>query len=237
MERELLEDAGLTAAEATVYLALLELGRTKSGAIIEKTHIQPSVVFNALHGLQAKGLLTSVKIGKHSRYTASNPTVIRDILWEKSRRFEQVLPALIAKKAQSIEEGAELYEGLTGIQTMFFSMIEDAKEGEEFLYFDAEEHLQEQRAKLIYLPLHARFKEKGIIARGIQQTKSKTKTIYSKTIQLRTTTQTIPPDTSIFRNKLAFVTWSDTPKAILITSEQLANQYTKFWKEFWDKST
>jgi DNA-binding MarR family transcriptional regulator len=62
MENTLLEDVGLTAAEAAVYLALLELDKTKSGAVIEKTGLQPSVVFHALHSLRAKGLLTSVKI-------------------------------------------------------------------------------------------------------------------------------------------------------------------------------
>jgi hypothetical protein len=133
-----------------------------------------------------------------------------------------------------VQEGAEIYEGIAGIQAMFFDMIEDAKRGEEFLYFDAEEHDQEQRAKLVYLPLHARFKAKGVIAKGIQQSTSKTRKIYGKTINLRTTINTIPPDTSIFRNKLAIVTWTKTPKAVLITSEQLAQQYRRCWQEFWE---
>jgi sugar-specific transcriptional regulator TrmB len=98
MENTLLEDVGLTAAEAAVYLALLELDKTKSGAVIEKTGLQPSVVFHALHSLRAKGLLTSVKIGKHNRYAATSPTALRDLLEQRKARFEKSIASVASEK-------------------------------------------------------------------------------------------------------------------------------------------
>ena len=45
----------------------------------------------------------------------------------------------------------------------------------------------------------------------------------------------IPPTISIFRDKIAMMSWGDLekPKGILITSREMAIQYTKFFKEMW----
>lgn len=44
MDTQILEDIGLTNAEIKVYIALLELGTSTAGPIIEKTGLQNSVV-------------------------------------------------------------------------------------------------------------------------------------------------------------------------------------------------
>ena len=60
----LLQEIGFTKAEATVYLNLLKLGKTKSGSIIKLSGLQSSVVHNALNTLIDKGFVSYVLEGK-----------------------------------------------------------------------------------------------------------------------------------------------------------------------------
>jgi HTH-type transcriptional regulator, sugar sensing transcriptional regulator len=229
-----LVDLGLTNTEISVYLALLDLGKTKSGAIVDRTKLHPSVIFLALHTLKDKGLLTTIRAGKTALYVAADPAAFVSLADSRKQNVEKLVPQLRARKTTITSEGAELYEGIRGIQALFFSLIEDAKKGDEFFYFDAEEHGQEERAELVYLPFHARAKEKGVLVRGIQRRESKTKQSYGSVAMLRFTDQVIPPDTSIFKDKLVLVTWSETPKGVVITSALLANQYRKVWLDLWN---
>ena len=73
MDVSALEGIGLTNAEIKVYLALLELGATKTGLLIEKSGLKSSVVYSALARLMEKGLVSSIKEGKMSTYKASDP--------------------------------------------------------------------------------------------------------------------------------------------------------------------
>ena len=116
---------------------------------------------------------------------------------------------------------------------MFFSIADEAQQGDIVYYFDAEEHEHGDRAALVYLPFHARMRAKRVTVRGIHRVDSKTKQIYEDTADIRGTTAVLPPDTSIFRDELILVSWTDTPKAVRIKSKQLANQYLKLWDEHW----
>jgi predicted transcriptional regulator len=233
--REILVEAGLTESEGLVYQTLLTLGQTKSGAIIEHTKLQSSVVFLSLHNLQDKGLVTTVKIGKQNRYGAVSPVALREIHRRRAERFEQALPTLLAQRLATVSEFAALYEDIAGLQALFTTLIEDAKPGEIIRYFDAEGHGQEERATNVYLNFQARVKEKRLTLRGIQRVQSSTKEIYSGRVDLRFTDESIPPDTTIFRDQIVLVSWGRVPKGILIRSPELAEQYRKLWDATWEK--
>ncbi len=54
MDVTILEDLGLTTAEIKVYIALLELGNSTAGPLVEKSGLQNSVVHRTLHSLIQK---------------------------------------------------------------------------------------------------------------------------------------------------------------------------------------
>ena len=68
MDEKILENIGLSKAEIKVYLALLELGPSTSGPIIQKSELQSSVVHRVLKTLLDKGIITYIKIGKDNNY-------------------------------------------------------------------------------------------------------------------------------------------------------------------------
>ncbi|MBU2442745.1 MAG: helix-turn-helix domain-containing protein, partial [Nanoarchaeota archaeon] len=64
-EIDILEDLGLSEAEAKVYLALLETGSTLAGPIIKKTGLHRGTTYQILQRLIEKGLVSYViKAGK-----------------------------------------------------------------------------------------------------------------------------------------------------------------------------
>jgi len=135
MDTSILEDIGLTKAEIKVYLALLELGSSTAGPVIEKTGLQNSVVHMTLHKLVEKGFVSFIKKGKIRHYQPTDPRHIIDFIEEKKKRFVTLLPQLLAKQKVKEKQEAEIYEGFKGFKTMLYEFIKDVKPGDEYLFF------------------------------------------------------------------------------------------------------
>ena len=90
----MLEDLGLTNAEAKIYLALLQEGQSKTGKIIDVTKMQSSTVYHVLGSLIEKGLVSYILIGKIKYYQAESPESFLFFLDEKKRKLEESLPRL-----------------------------------------------------------------------------------------------------------------------------------------------
>ena len=80
MDESILENIGLSKAEIKIYLALLEIGPSTSGPIIQKSGLQSSVVHRSLKTLLEKGVLTYVKVGKDNNYQATDPKSLVDFI-------------------------------------------------------------------------------------------------------------------------------------------------------------
>ena len=60
MDLKILKDVGLTDTEIKVYLALLSLGATSAGKIVEETGVYRKNLYDSLNKLIEKGLVTYV---------------------------------------------------------------------------------------------------------------------------------------------------------------------------------
>src|SRR3989338_6658768 len=107
MDISSLREAGLTEGEIKVYLALLEIGLSTSGPIIEKSGIARSIIYQILEKLMHKGLVSQITKEKTHYYQASDPQKIIEYIEEKKQlldlhkgEIQKLLPQLMAK-AQS----------------------------------------------------------------------------------------------------------------------------------------
>lgn len=130
MDMTILEDLGLTNAEIKVYMALLELGSSTAGNIINKSALQNSVVHRALNTLIEKGLINYVLEAKKKVYQATDPESFFDFINEKKKKFESILPELKEKQKYAKEqEKATIYKGIRGIKEIYNIIINsNAKE-------------------------------------------------------------------------------------------------------------
>lgn len=125
MDTQILEDIGLTNAEIKVYIALLELGTSTAGNILQKSGLQNSVVHMTLNKLIDNGYVTFVKEGKKNHYQAANPRHVIELLNEKKERFEDILPELLSKQHESkTKPEVIIFRGVRGMKELLYELLE-----------------------------------------------------------------------------------------------------------------
>jgi len=124
MDTGILEDLGLTNAEIKVYMALLKLGDSTAGSVLEKSGLQNSVVHRALNSLIEKGIISYILEGRRKVYQASDPEHFYEFIDDKKERFKQILPELKKKQAFAKEKTeATIYRGKKGINEIYMRLL------------------------------------------------------------------------------------------------------------------
>jgi len=243
VDSSIFEDIGLTKREIKVYLALLEIGSTTVGGILEKTQIPSSKIYEILNRLKDKSLVSYVKIKNKRHYQASDPQSILTILDEKRGKIFDFLPKLIAKqKFAKKKQSVEIFEGNKAIFRLFRNLIEDAHPREKYFSFTHGMEQDNENIRLFYKNFDRRRKEKKLNTLLLANSKSKTlfKKIYAEqlktTTKVRFTTFNFPQGLAIFRNNIVLITWKENHTAIKIESQQMANQFKNFFFQLWKTS-
>jgi sugar-specific transcriptional regulator TrmB len=237
MDTKALEDIGLTQGEIKIYLALLELGPSSAGSIIDKAGIQNSVFHFCVNSLIEKGLVSYVKKTKFRVYTAANPDNFLVYMKDKEKQIEKMLPELKEKQTLAKEkQEVEIFEGIKGIMTLLNILIEDAKKGEEFLFFSAEAETQEKSEEIqkFYEIYDAKRKEKGLIIKGIANIQLKPFFKRRKYLKMKYTKLPVPANTGICKDKMVLISWGEKPTGVLINSRNIIEKQKKFFNAFWD---
>lgn len=233
MINEVLEELGLTRRESICYVALLELGSSKIGAIVKKTEIPSSKIYEILDKLISRGLVSYVKRGKIKHYQASDPKNLINYIDEKKKKVEEILPQLIIKQKFSQKQNVELFEGQKALFSLFIDIIKDAKPKEKYLVFSINEENKNDSANLFFKNLAVRRKEKKLDVLLLKNKKYYKKETHTK-LNLRYTNFSLPQGITIFRNTVIIVSWVENPIAIKIESETISNQLRDFFMNLWD---
>ena len=141
MYEHLLEDIGLTKSEVKVYEALLEIGSSSTGKIVDNAHVASSKVYEILERLIQKGLASFVISSGVKYFEAADPKRILDYLAEKEsllnkqkKDIEAILPELQLKKEFSADKSeTQVFKGMKGAQTAFEDILKTLKPGEELV--------------------------------------------------------------------------------------------------------
>ncbi|MEK6888327.1 MAG: helix-turn-helix domain-containing protein [Candidatus Aenigmatarchaeota archaeon] len=139
MKLDVLKDIGLTDGEIKVYTALLGLGETTTGPIVDNSGVSVSKVYNILNRLAMKGLVSHIVKGKTKHFRAADPERIIDFFEEKEIRMKEeknellkIIPLLGSKKNSILTaETAQVYDGMRGIQTARERSLKIMKKGDE----------------------------------------------------------------------------------------------------------
>lgn len=241
MSEHFLEELGLTRGEIRVYLSLLSLGQTTSGPLIAESHISSSKVYEILDKLMKKGLATHIIKNKTKYFQATSPAKLRTYLASQEHRIEQQkneleknLPGLLALyHSHRISENAEIFTGLPAIKTMLWDMIEDAKPGEHYLFFGGVGKGYEKIFPKLYISYDTHRHEKKLTTRGLVSSHHQKLLAQLRYAKIRYVTHPTPSNIGIFRDKIAIQSWSEKPMAVLITSQELANQFREFFETVW----
>ncbi len=234
-----LENLGLTRNEAKIYKALLEIGETKTGAIVKKTGLHRVIIYDALEMLIKKGLASYVIKENRKYFQAADPARLVDFLEEKEKLAKAMLPELNQlKKESESKQTVSIYEGIIGLKSAMNNMLKElSPRGTHYVF--ASGHMSEAMGP--YYDLYQETKRRNKIKTyGLVDLEyRKRKSLIKRTsAELRYYPFSyFPTDTWIYNDKVLIVTYTCKPAiAILITSQETADSYKKLFEGFWKKA-
>jgi len=241
-ELDVLEDLGLSEAEAKVYLALLETGQTLAGPIIKKTGLHRSTTYQILQRLIEKGLVSYiVKAGKRY-FEAAEPERFLNILKTKEEKLLDILPALKKKKELSkLKQEVEVFSGYKGIRTVCDKILEELKDGGEYLDFGVSGLFRDvmgpywdlwQKRKRKY-----NIKAKCIFNEELIKKNPKLLKDYFGEARFHPKEYSSPTDTIIYKDTVVLFVWTAKPPiAIVIKNKENADGYRRQFQLMWKYS-
>ena len=135
MYEKLLESIGLTKNESLTYLALLKLGKAKSGKIVEEAKISGGKVYETLNKLINKGLIKIAIENGVKHFIVNSPQTLinyikekEKILKQKESELEKLIPSFeILREIDNSKEIVSLIKGLRGISVIVYECLEKSK--------------------------------------------------------------------------------------------------------------
>lgn len=127
-----LTSLGLTSTEARIYLALLELGESKTGKLCDKLDIPNSHIYRQLDSLIKMGLVSYKLANNVKVFMANDPEILshlfqkkKDELDKQEKTLREAIPKLKAQpKQKETFSDYKYFEGVSGIKAMWLEMNE-----------------------------------------------------------------------------------------------------------------
>ncbi|MFH1770258.1 MAG: helix-turn-helix domain-containing protein [archaeon] len=245
MNPRVLEEIGLTKGESKVYLALLELGSTKTGALAKKAEVSSSKVYKIIDRLMKKGLAGFVKKGKVNYYTAMDPKRVLEYMEEKERNIhkkkefiKQIIPELeITQKMAGQKTDAVIYEGFKAVTNLYKSIITDLKRGEEYYVLGAT-YGEIPGLRAFFHNFHIQRAKKGVKVKMLANYNTKDnleKTTYKKG-DIKFLPQYLIGNLSIsfYKNKTNIFIVTEKIIGFQITGEEVVKSFRKYFDVFWE---
>ncbi|MBT3836288.1 hypothetical protein HOD05_04485 [Candidatus Woesearchaeota archaeon] len=245
-----LKEAGLTEGEIKVYLALLELGLSTIGPILEKSRITKSIIYRILERLIDKGLVSYIIKNKTKHFQASSPKKLVDYIEkrkqemdENKKKVEELLPQLLLKQNMSKKSEATIYEGFKGIMTVHDKRFEKLKKGDEYFFFGLppeqpgyyHAYWEKDHKKRAKLGIKCKMLYNQKVTNKVLKNRNSFKFCQARRMPLDVTTPAWIlgyKDITVIGLPLA-----DKAFAFEIVNQEVADSFKSYFEWFWKKST
>ncbi len=231
-----------TEKEASVYLALLELGQGSVSEIARKANINRTYGYNILSTLAGKGLVNISGKEPKQEYAAESPDKIKDLLkaeiiknQEFLKQADGVIPQL--KSIHSIRGRPQVrfYEGKEGLQQVYEDTL--TSHGTILAYASVEDVHQTLPG---YFPdYYFRRADKGIPIRAIFPDSPEAEELIKSNKAQKRETALVPPDKfsfspeiNIYDNKVMIASWREK-LGVVIESGEIADAMKKIFELAW----
>lgn len=248
MEAKLLEQIGLTKGEISVYFAMLELGASTVGPIIDKSRVSSSKIYDILGRLIDKGLVSYVVRENRKYFEAASPKRILDYLKEKEdslklqeAEIEKLMPQLLLKqKMAEKSQEVTIYEGVKGVKTVREKTLQNLKKGEEFCILGVSGD-STNRLSDYWENYHERRGKAGIKVRMLCDTTAPKDEVEKRNNYKFSQAKYMPIDIStptwieISQNVATIGIPSENPIAIEIKNKDVAQSFKSYFEALWNQ--
>lgn len=233
---EILTKTGLNEKEASVYLALLELGTTTVESVALKAGTKRPTTYLILDELQRKGLASLVPRAKKVLYMPESPEKLINDLARKQELVKRFLPNMLALYNEpKYKPQVQIFSGKEGVKQVYQEIFES----KEVSYFGTTKDL----AKLYPEGLNdylKKVKDPQFKIRDLL-TKSKENLDYAKQahqgpnyeIKFLSYNLNFLSDSAIFGNKVVFFSFTPELFALVISSKEITQSIKSLYELAW----
>lgn len=233
---------GLTNKEASVYLALLELGRSTVSKIARKANVNRATGYVILDSLLNKSLVHISGKEPKQEYTAESPDNLVHLLRKKKVKAESDLElaealALELKSIQKKDDRPQVkfYEGVDGMKQVY----EDTLTSKETIRAFATVEDVHNALSNYFPSYYKRRAGKGISIRAvfpntplsIERTKHDTEEAR-ESVLVPADAYTFHPEINMYDNKVMIASWREK-LGIIIESSEVADAMKKIFELAW----
>jgi len=239
-----LEKIGLTKSEISVYLALLKLGQTTAGPIVDEAKVTRSKIYDILERLKNKGLVSYITKESTKYFSAADPKNILEYLEEKEKEIhkdkesvKKILPELLLQQTLAEKKKiAEIFIGIKGMGNAFNVLINEFDSKETYYAFGAGKGENVKQIQLFFLKLHQQRLKKKIkskiifneSSRGLFGSQEK-----SKLVEARYLAGSTPTAINIYKNFTVIAILNKEPITFLIINKETADSFREYFQVMW----
>ncbi len=209
---EILKNIGLSEHESVVYFTMVSLGPSPVLKIARSSGVKRTTIYSIIDSLKEKGLVRVELKGFKSLFVAESPEMLENILEQRKNKFKIHLKDFM----EIYNKGGgqtliKIYEGMEGIRSVYNSLLQDIKPGEDYMIIagmekayaldkDFYDDLRDRRSKL---PIRVR-----ILVTDPENEESKKILQFQRNFNMEA--RALPPETKLTTNIVI------TPQRILI---------------------
>lgn len=242
---EILEKLGFTRGEVRVYTALLEIGESTTGPIVNRARISRSKIYEILHKLAEKGLVSETIKSNTKYFTAHSPKRILTYISEKEAElksekesFKELLPKLESLQQEGQEEQeVKAYLGYEGFKTLFHDLDLRCKKKDRYHGFAFPDECYNHTALLrLFSNFHKSRHELGTTTRLLVNVDNPMrKQIASREYyEHHATKYLFPAGVSIMGDCVMIFNFGKIPKAFMIVDKHNAKEFLKQFTAIWE---
>ena len=106
-----LRNAGFTESEAKTYLTLLKIGKSTSYSIVEHAGVSSGRIYETLHKLSKKGLVSHISIKGKMYFEAAGPDRLSDYMRDRELRARKDREATLNTENCTFASGIRMEHG------------------------------------------------------------------------------------------------------------------------------
>lgn len=229
---QVLQQLGLTEAEARLYMTLLSSGEATASALAKKTATNRTFTYDRLNRLVNLGLASHIVKDRKRYFRAAEPSQFLALLKDREAQLQAVLPQLEQLRSKpSLAPMVTVFSSRKGVLTALNLVLKEKKP-----VFVHGSLLPFQQVMTQNFEIWNKRREKARIMMRIL-TPEATENLglgYSEAQQLAEE-EKAAITTFTFGDKSVIAFWSDVPVAILIEGREIAKNSIGFFNAIWNR--
>ena len=244
MDTKPLEEIGLTDSEIKVYMALLKLGQTTAGPIVDEAKVTRSKIYDILERLKNKGLVGYITKESTKYFSAADPHNILHYLEKKEEEIQEekesikkILPQLLLQYTAGEEKKiAEIFVGMKGMENAFNVLVNEFDSKEPYYAFGAGKGEDVEKIQLFFDRLHKKRIEEKVrsyiifneTSRGLFKSQKRSRLVEAKYL-----IQSTPAAINIYKDYTIIALLTKEPITFLIKNKEVSDSFREYFKIMW----